>query len=71
MHLSWQVIDEAYFYENEDFKAECWWLTSVILVSWGLRLDGSQFQASLCKKVCDISFQWKKAGHGGACLSSQ
>jgi hypothetical protein len=35
-----------------------------------LRLEESQFQVSLDKKVCETSSQWKKSRYGGMYLSS-
>jgi hypothetical protein len=32
-------------------RAQCWWLTHIILATWGrLRLEGSQFKASMDKQ---------------------
>jgi hypothetical protein len=36
-----------------------------------LKLGRLQFLASLSKKKFETPSQWKKAGHGGLCLSSQ
>jgi hypothetical protein len=46
-----------------------WWLTAVILATWGWRLGGLQFKASQGKKLMRPPYQSIKAGHDGVCLS--
>jgi hypothetical protein len=57
--------------EKSKIKAGHQWLTPIVLAPWEPNIRKITVSAQPGQKTSETPSQWKKAGLGGACLSSQ